>query len=885
MRYIFALLLILITSQAFGAASLTPAFSTFSTAGSSINAGKAGTNTLQVVGATVGKISGKPTMVIEGPSIDARNPLYHLASDGADYGAMIKRVAAAFPAGAKIVFPSGTFDIAGNTSMTGVNNLAIEGQGPSTVLRPKWDGTLPYASVHMIQFISSAGISIKNLAFDGRVSEGLTNSHPQSLWFINCDNVVIENNKFYNMNVQDRAAMGLYGVSNYKVVNNTILDADVGVMAYNSSAGQNLIEGNTINGGYSEGISIYSDASDINGGVQTTASRSTIITGNFISDKDSTCFNIYNVANAGVQFINNICEAKHRNDFSGVTINISTGVDIINNEFIGPIPGVLLYGQSDNNRIIGNRFRYSIAGVSNGNQAYVLTGTEILDNTYIGPLNIPACSDTKVYMAGEMCSSDGVYYQGIVDGNVGHLVSDTAYWITPYSNYTSFYPIAGNFTNTRIERNSIRDSGRPAIVTGTGTTGNRIEANKVLNCSQALYITPGSSATLDSWSISNNYFEGTSASSNAVSLAGYKITNSIFANNIVTATSTPEPLNSSIPIVESSRMSGNLFKGGGSYSFAEFKGVWSKTSNTFDKVPSASRYGVLPVNGYIRTGQRYDVVSPVSGGPSGYICTTAGYAYLEAYNAGHSYTLGQHVLGSDNKVYVNILADSGSSDHAPVTGGTWSTYWQLAGGVGTPVAVMKGYGAIDMLSTLSGILKADGAGNLSAAVAGTDYLSPSSDTFNGDLNIGGAEFKIAPFYSSNTSLANIDLFPLDGSSNSTIRFFRNVNTSGIPSLEVFLGDGSGTVNNHIAGKGNTYFVASTGNVCIGASGCSKKLSVTGDASVSTMFSVGTYTFAALSTVATAGTMKYCTDCTTAATCAGGGTGHMAVSNGTNWTCQ
>lgn len=44
-------------------------------------------------------------------------------------------------------------------------------------------------------------------------------------------------------------------------------------------------------------------------------------------------------------------------------------------------------------------------------------------------------------------------------------------------------------------------------------------------------------------------------------------------------------------------------------------------------------------------------------------------------------------------------------------------------------------------------------------------------------------------------------------------------------------------------------------------------------------------FASLGTVPIAGVYKYCTDCTTAATCAGGGSGHMAVSNGTNWTCQ
>lgn len=47
----------------------------------------------------------------------------------------------------------------------------------------------------------------------------------------------------------------------------------------------------------------------------------------------------------------------------------------------------------------------------------------------------------------------------------------------------------------------------------------------------------------------------------------------------------------------------------------------------------------------------------------------------------------------------------------------------------------------------------------------------------------------------------------------------------------------------------------------------------------------TLAFASLGTVPAAGTAVYCTNCTTAATCASGGSGHMAVSNGTNWTCN
>jgi len=47
----------------------------------------------------------------------------------------------------------------------------------------------------------------------------------------------------------------------------------------------------------------------------------------------------------------------------------------------------------------------------------------------------------------------------------------------------------------------------------------------------------------------------------------------------------------------------------------------------------------------------------------------------------------------------------------------------------------------------------------------------------------------------------------------------------------------------------------------------------------------TIAFASLGAVPAAGKFIYCTNCTTAATCASGGTGHMAVSNGSAWACN
>ena len=49
--------------------------------------------------------------------------------------------------------------------------------------------------------------------------------------------------------------------------------------------------------------------------------------------------------------------------------------------------------------------------------------------------------------------------------------------------------------------------------------------------------------------------------------------------------------------------------------------------------------------------------------------------------------------------------------------------------------------------------------------------------------------------------------------------------------------------------------------------------------------VGAVAYASLPSLPPAGGFIYCTNCTTAATCTSGGSGHMAASNGSAWTCQ
>ena len=88
MRYVLTLaaILSLFASQAFAKASIVPAFSKFSSAGMSVDAGKQGTNTMQVIGATFSKPGGKPTMTIPTAASELTAAAEATPADGATFG-------------------------------------------------------------------------------------------------------------------------------------------------------------------------------------------------------------------------------------------------------------------------------------------------------------------------------------------------------------------------------------------------------------------------------------------------------------------------------------------------------------------------------------------------------------------------------------------------------------------------------------------------------------------------------------------------------------------------------------------------------------------------------------------------------------------------------
>lgn len=206
----------------------------------------------------------------------------------------------------------------------------------------------------------------------------------------------------------------------------------------------------------------------------------------------------------------------------------------------------------------------------------------------------------------------------------------------------------------------------------------------------------------------------------------------------------------------------------------------------------------------------------------------------------------------DGKVYIIPAGATGTNWAAQATGtiaqwysGNWYFITPWAGlqaraadtGIRyqytTSWAVWATTGAQTALAGTGGtatFLRSDGTNT--ATITGSITTRSGADTVtNGGMVVTGVTSGSASFGCASTgrgiiectqtATTNLDLNPKpgDGTSAANFRFFRDTNTTGIARFQIYLGDGTGTLNAQVHGKGDvTYFCANNGNMAVFGTG-------------------------------------------------------------------
>jgi len=95
----------------------------------------------------------------------------------------------------------------------------------------------------------------------------------------------------------------------------------------------------------------------------------------------------------------------------------------------------------------------------------------------------------------------------------------------------------------------------------------------------------------------------------------------------------------------------------------------------------------------------------------------------------------------------------------------------------------------------------------------------SATSYSRIVDVGTTQMRVDKYCLIGALSIDFNPIPTDGVSAASFRFFRSVNTAGNVWCDMFLGDGTGTRNARIYGKGgDTYFCANNGNFGIGTAG-------------------------------------------------------------------
>lgn len=569
--------------------------------------------------------------------------------------------------------------------VSGPGKIKIEGMGRGTIVQPVTSGVYEHFT---FAFVNCNNVEIGQFSYDGRGSDVLE-TYPLPIYGSNLDDInIYDIYAFDGGDIEDRGCISLWGVDNVTVDNVTAYDFDCGVIVASGFHDVDIGRCRFI-GGKSEGISIYTSASAPE---HSTNSRFINVHHNYIQDKTAYSIQIGPCTDAAISINNNIMAnlSRPQSQSGGILVVNSSGINLENNFYFGNSIAYGFWGQCRNISMSNNSSMYAayaIAFVAGDNDTEV-DGFVCTGGIHSGLKNAPTYDAGHTYWPGEPCVSGGIYYMAVAE-TTGNIPPNATYWKVVNQNAAIFgsgnLPVLKNavFDGVNVNNwtNSVFSLQSASIDTTTFTNCKFVDNYGRFN------LNVPNTETIDSLKLIANVFDCDDANAPAMALTSYKIKNSIIRDNLFDGNGAYwATVNLNSIIVENSSFENNTIVNSGTASYYEQYGTFRKKDNYLD---SAWFDTDTPRNGYVKVGDTYWKTDPAASGTLAYVCTTAGYAYKEAYNTGHSYVVGEHVLGSDSKVYVCILADSGSADHAPITGASYATYWQLANGVGTPVCGMS----------------------------------------------------------------------------------------------------------------------------------------------------------------------------------------------------
>lgn len=607
-----------------------------------------------------------------------------------------------------------------STHRTPYHNITIKGFGKSSVVlmdSTAGSGNYMYSGFY---FDGGSNVTLKDFSLDLKGATYSTNAKPKGLEMLRCSGGVIDGVMMYNgNNVQDKTGITAYYCGDLTVTNCDFIDVDCGVYVADRWSRKLIITNNRLKGGKSEGIWVGSESRDLDsisdGYVYPTNVQSVVIANNIIEDKNTSCINIQGYLNASISITGNVINRSHEATYiasksKGIFIEHCKGVTVTGNTYNGNYYGGMfnIYNCEDiviEGNIGRNVGGYDLPAVNMGYEIGVFNGgtaknkhITFKNNILVGLRSAPIWNATRPYAAGEVVGNGNQDYFYICKVNhKNQALTNTTYWTLISDFYCPLIRAYGD--DITIEGNKLYDHHKEAIwIDKGGMDGLHINDNIVKNCMAGIVISLDESGygTID---VSGNYdfddlrINGNTVTTNdsggngtSIKLKGIrKVTNSWIENNTFKSEyATNPPIWFSYRWVENFRMKNNNFGGNpASTELKEYYAIAKKSENvllgsgTVGTMAWGSAAGDTAIGGWVEKGEIFNKVFPASN-IRGYVCTTAGNAYRETYNIASTYQVGEHVVGSDGKIYICILYDTGETANAPITGGSWATYWVIA---------------------------------------------------------------------------------------------------------------------------------------------------------------------------------------------------------------